>query len=149
MTYNASSRASSAVAARAVALRHEAEHKRDVAPDASPLTNEHGLAEQDILDALKEFDNFGAGRWSSRSAAIATYKRNPSRLARDLEDWQANRGKVRLKIESTWDKCQYGIVHQSPYWKAKATFLAWWLGNWNNDDFELQQTRWASAHRNR
>ena len=88
----------------------------------SPLTKEHGLAEQDILDVLKEFDSFGAGRWSSRSAAIATYKRIPSRLARDLEDWQSNREKIRLKIETTWDKCQYGIVHQSPDWKDKGYF---------------------------
>lgn len=125
------------------------EQKRDAVLEHSPLTKEHELAEQDILDVLKEFDTFGAGRWSSRSAAIATYKRSPSRLTRDLEDWQANREKTRLKIESTWDKCQYGIVHQSPDLKDKATFLDWWLGNWNSDDFELQQTKWASAHRNR
>ena len=123
--------------------------KRDHVLEHSPLIKEDELAEQDIQDVLKEFDRFGAGRWSSRSAAIATYKRSPSSLARDLEDWQANREKIRLKIETTWDKSQYGIVHQSPDWKDKDTFLDWWLRNWNSDDFELQQTRWASAHRNR
>ena len=129
--------------------RPGAEQKRDAVLEHSPLTKEHGLAEQDILDVLKEFDSFGAGRWSSRSAAIATYKRIPSRLARDLEDWQSNREKIRLKIETTWDKCQCGIVHQSPDWKDKDTFLDWWLRNWNSDDFEMQHTRWESAHRNR
>ena len=129
--------------------RPGAEQKRDMVLQHYPLIKEDELAEQDILDVLKEFDSFGAGRWSSRSAAIATYKRIPSRLARDLEDWQSNREKIRLKIETTWDKCQYGIVHQSPDWKDKDTFLDWWLRNWNSDDFEMQHTRWASAHRNR
>ena len=129
--------------------RPGSKQKQDVVLQHYPLIKEDELAEQYILDVLKEFDSFGAGRWSSRSAAIATYKRSPSRLARDLEDWQANREKIRLNIETTWDKSQYGIVHQSPDWKDKDTFLDWWLRNWNSDDFELQQTRWASAHRNR
>ena len=129
--------------------RPGSKQKQDVVLQHYPLIKEDELAEQYILDILKEFDSFGAGRWTSRSAAIATYKRSPSRLARDLEDWQANREKIRLKIETTWDKSQYGIVHQSPDWKDKDTFLDWWLRNWNSDDFEMQQTRWESAHRNR
>ena len=121
----------------------------DALPACAPSSPADENFETEILANLSEFASFGADLWKSKSAAVDCYEMHRDRWIRDLEKWRLNREQVRRKVEMTWENYRYGIVHQSAHGQDQATFVAWWLTNWNSVEFERHEPRWASAHRNR